>query len=248
MDISWNITDSDVQKIKRVILNNDNPFTLNRYERNVEKRNIIIDKEMVIKIMFLCLLTSQQRSGPNSNIAIFLKQKPFPITYDELEMNNNVEAFVKEVLINNGLTRYVNRISRFFAQNLDLIENEEWIILEELNELKGKDSKKDERILADKFTEKYIGFGPKQSRNFLQALGLTKYEIPIDSRIINWLNLFGFPVSLSSGSLNDKGYYHFVLDGIQELCYKADVYPCILDAAIFSSYDDNQWTTENSKI
>lgn len=35
-------------------------------------------------------------------------------------------------------------------------------------------------------------------------------------------------------------------DGIQELCEKAGVYPCILDAAIFSSFDNNQWTDENT--
>jgi len=33
------------------------------------------------------------------------------------------------------------------------------------------------------------GIGPKQSRNLRQALGLLRYEIPIDSRIVKWLNL-----------------------------------------------------------
>src|SRR3712207_8726784 len=32
------------------------------------------------------------------------------------------------------------------------------------------------------------GFGPKQSRNLLQGLGLTRYEIPIDIRITRWFN------------------------------------------------------------
>lgn len=42
--------------------------------------------------------------------------------------------------------------------------------------------------------EHYQGFGPKQSRNLLQGLGLSRFEIPIDSRITKWLNEFGFPV------------------------------------------------------
>lgn len=46
----------------------------------------------------------------------------------------------------------------------------------------------------------------------------------------------------------DVGYYHFVLDGIQELCEKAQVYPCLLDAAIFSSFDKNAWTMENVRF
>ena len=32
-------------------------------------------------------------------------------------------------------------------------------------------------------SERLAGFGPKQARNLLQGLGLTRYEIPIDSRI-----------------------------------------------------------------
>ena len=113
--------------------------------------------------------------------------------------------------------------------------------LEFLNE---NQSKINERELADYLKLKLKGFGPKQSRNFLQTLGLTKYEIPIDSRIINWLNDFGFPVKLSSALLSENNYYHFVSDGIQELCEKADIYPCVFDAVVFSSFDDDEYTAE----
>jgi hypothetical protein len=104
----------------------------------------------------------------------------------------------------------------------------------------------EERMLADKIDDVFKGFGPKQSRNFLQMIGIPKYEIPIDSRVIDWLNKFGFPITLSSNALQDKGYYHFISDGIQQLCNKAQIFPCILDAAIFSSYDKEEWTEENS--
>jgi hypothetical protein len=36
--------------------------------------------------------------------------------------------------------------------------------------------------VAGYIQETFEGFGPKQSRNLLQALGLTRYEIPIDIR------------------------------------------------------------------
>jgi len=157
-----------------------------------------------------------------------------------------VEEFIKDTLQQNGLTRYVNRISSFFASNYRKIIERNWTLIKELEELKISDSKIKERNIADNLANDFNGFGPKQSRNFLQALGLTKFEIPIDSRITTWLNGFGFPVTLTSSPLGDKGYYHFVSDGIQELCEKAGVYPCILDAAIFSSFDDNQWTDENT--
>ena len=66
---------------------------------------------------------------------------------------------------------------------------------------------------------------------------MTRYEIPIDSRITKCLNRFGFPLRLSAGSLADEDYYTFISDGIQTLCREAEILPCVLDAAIFVSFD-----------
>lgn len=246
MNINWNITQADIDKVKKVIADNDNAFLKSRNLRNVEKQNIVIDKDKIIKTMIMCLLTSQQRSGPNSMVGQFLRLDPFPVTIEKLKKTNNVEEFVKNTLKESGLTRYVNRISSFFASNYKKIVERNWTLIKELEEIKTADSKIEERNIADKLANEFKGFGPKQSRNFLQALGLTKYEIPIDSRITNWLNDFGFPITLTSSPLGDTGYYHFVSDGIQELCEKAKIYPCILDAAIFSSFDNDEWTDENT--
>ena len=246
MNINWNISHADIDKVKKVIADNENAFLQARQLRNVEKQNIVINKEIVVKTMIMCLLTSQQRSGPISTVGQFLRLDPFPVTIEKLAKTNNVEEFVKDTLKENGLTRYVNRISSFFASNYRKIVERNWTLIKELEELKTADSKIKERNIADNFGNDFNGFGPKQSRNFLQALGLTKYEIPIDSRITTWLNDFGFPVTLTSSPLGDKGYYHFVSNGIQELCEKAEIYPCILDAAIFSSFDNNEWTDENT--
>lgn len=150
------------------------------------------------------------------------------------------------MLGDNDLTRFINRNSCFFANNINKFQDENWAIIFELKELAKIDSKKEERKIADELGNELDGIGPKQARNFLQALGLTRYEIPIDSRITNWFNKFGFPVSLSSSPLSDVGYYHFVLDGIQELCKHAKVYPCLLDAAIFSSFDNGGWKEKNA--
>ncbi len=246
MKISWSITESDIQKVKTMLTENDNPFLHTRRLRNVQKQNIVINKDAIIKTMIMCLLTSQQRSGPNSKIGQFLRKAPFPIVTETIENTENIERFVRITLKENELTRYINRISSFFALNLQKMQNENWSIIDDLNGLFLENSKDKEREISDKLDNDLKGFGPKQSRNFLQALGLTKYEIPIDSRIISWLNDFGFPVALTSSPLGDKGYYHFVSDGIQELCEKAGTYPCLLDAAIFSSFDNGEWTQENA--
>ena len=246
MKISWVISKSDVLKIKQVIAENQDPFFRKREERNVYKQNIVINKDTIIKTLLMCLLTSQQRSGPNSLVSKFLRLEPFPVTSESLEQTSNTQLYLMETLKKNGLTRYINRISLFFTYNLNKIENENWQIIKELKVLIDIDSAFKERKIADKICSEFKGFGPKQSRNFLQSLGLTKYEIPIDSRITNWLNDFGFPVTLTSSALGDIGYYHFVSDGIQELCKQAGIYPCLLDAAIFSSYDNKEWTDENT--
>jgi hypothetical protein len=86
------------------------------------------------------------------------------------------------------------------------------------------------------------GFGPKQARNVLQALGLTRYEIPIDSGITEWLNnKLRFPFEVSAASLGDKHYYRLVSDAICQLCESCGELPCVLDAAIFASRDRVPW-------
>jgi hypothetical protein len=78
-------------------------------------------------------------------------------------------------------------------------------------------------------------------------LGWTMYEIPIDSRITKWLNNeLDFPLTVSSTTLQDVNFYHFVSDAIQSLCKKADVKPCLFDAAVFVEGDKGEWTLENS--
>lgn len=248
MRVIWDISTEDIQRVKKHIHENENAFVLNRQNKNIDRNDIEITKDVVIATMISCLLTSQQRSGPKSDVGRFLNIVPFPITYENIKSTNNISKYTKGILKSNNLNRYINRISLFFANNINKIEENNWEIIDFLQELANTDSKEKERQIADQLADEFQGFGPKQSRNFLQAIGLTRYEIPIDSRITNWLNRFGFPLPLSSSSLGDNGYYHFVLDGIQELCKKADIYPCMLDAAIFSSYDKGEWTKENIRF
>jgi hypothetical protein len=96
--------------------------------------------------------------------------------------------------------------------------------------------------VTDYIDNHFAGFDPKQARNVLQALDLTRYEIPIDSRVTNWLNdLLHFPVRLSSIALADVEYYKFVQSGIRELCEARDLFPCIFDRAVFSLKDGESW-------
>jgi thermostable 8-oxoguanine DNA glycosylase len=75
-------------------------------------------------------------------------------------------------------------------------------------------------------------------------LGLTRYEIPIDSGITKWLNDYGLIVKVTEKGLSDENYYNFISDGLQHLCKKVRIYPCVLDAVIFSSFEKDEWPEE----
>jgi hypothetical protein len=93
--------------------------------------------------------------------------------------------------------------------------------------------------------EHFQGFGPKQSRNLLQGLKLSRFEVPIDSRITKWLNDLGFPVKLNASALSDQNYFEFASGVFQRLAEACGIAPYVLDAAIFSSFVGDGWTEEN---
>jgi thermostable 8-oxoguanine DNA glycosylase len=132
------------------------------------------------------------------------------------------------------------------AVNLSALENGLWATLHsKLKPLYGTATRQQECAVADFLDDNLKGLGPKQARNVLQALGLTRYEIPIDSRITKWLNKLPFPVCLGAAGLADRNYYGFVMDGIFDLCEASNVYPCIMDAAVFASFDGDGWNSDN---
>lgn len=246
MRIDWGIAPEDIKRVKDFYnaIKNDKEhgkYVQDRIKRNIErKKGPYISKQRVWYVLVGCLLTTQQRSGQQGTVSRFISQRPFPLAYKTcLSKRNNVEKYSRQTLSDFQGIRFTNKIPLQISKNLTLLEEEGlWAdILTELKKLRQKTTRGKEREVADYINDNFHGFGPKQSRNFLQWLGLTRYEIPIDSRVVKWLKDFGFPGALSANALSDKDYYHFVSDGIQELCRASDIYPCAFDAAIFISLD-----------
>ncbi len=239
MKLIWQIGKKDVKKVKAFFdRHKNNPFVKNRISRNIKKSSPKVTKDHFWEAMISCLLTTQQRSGPDSSVSKFICTKPFPLNFPICRSKTNLEKFVSNTITKFGGIRRANRIAEAVSNNLEWLENGGWQgMFKMLDSLKNDKTIAVERESAEYIDDRLKGFGPKQSRNLLQTLGLTMYEIPVDSRIIKWLNYFGFPIKLSSGGLSDKNYYNFIQDGIQQLCERSDVYPCALDAAIFSSFD-----------
>jgi hypothetical protein len=239
MKIAWQIEPTDVKKVRDFIdLHRDNLFVKQRTERNLSGTKPRVSKAEFWYVMVSCLLTTQQRSGPHSAVTRFINTEPFPLNYQLCLSQDNLRSFALDVLGNFGGIRRTNRIADEIETNLYGLEQGLWNeTLDRLDELRLTQTAQSERKVAEFIEDKFKGFGPKQSRNLLQDLGLTKYEIPFDSRVTRWLNNFGFPVKLSAQALSDRNYYKFVSDGFQQLCAQSGVYPCVRDAAIFTSFD-----------
>jgi hypothetical protein len=247
MKHTWIIEPNDIKKVKAFLsLHRDDHFVRERIEWNLRDDKVPIRKADFWYWLVACLLTTQQRSGPTSAVTRFIRKEPFPLAYKKCLAQTNVEEFAKKTLTVFGGLRRTKTIAGELAKNLALLEEGLWQRTQaELDTLRANQSVSVEREVADFIDDEFYGFGPKQSRNLLQCLGLSRYEIPLDSRITKWLNDFGFPVRLAASALADRNYYTFVMDGFQALCQACGIVPCVLDAAIFASFDGGGWSEKN---
>lgn len=255
MKLKWEFTKQDFEKIQKLIeKNKDKTFFKNRLAKNIEKKGVISDRDKIWKCIIICLLTSQQNSSAESPISRYSRQKPFPLELEDCKSNSkNLENYISSSLKHYGGIRFYDRISTLLTKNFEHLQKNEWQFFDEIFKiLTNNNSNSESRIILERDCAKKIqdnlkGFGPKQSRNLLQILGLTIFEIPIDSRISKWLNdELGFPITVSAITLQDINFYNFVSDAIQQLCEKANVKPCLFDASVFIEGDKGEWTLENS--
>lgn len=242
MKILWRIEEDDVAKVKDFFARHkDSPFVRNRIIRNVDRSAPKVTRDLFWEAMISCLLTTQQRSGPQSAVTRFISTDPFPLTYKVSSSQSDLSQFVSKTITHFGGIRRGNKIADEVSENLKWLETGGWQrVMTIADSLENSEGIQVERESAEFIVDNLKGFGPNQARNLLQSLALTKFEIPVDSRIIKWLNEFGFPIKLSSAGLTDKNYYNFILDGVQLLCERSGISPCALDAAIFSSFD-TEW-------
>lgn len=247
MDIQWLISADDVTRVKVLVESqSNNALVRSRQERNLATAKPEVTRESFWRAMVSMRLTTRQKSGPDSHVARFIRRNPFSLTYEAIHRAQRAEDFIANTLKAAGGIRFSDKIANELAHNFGILEEGEWAsTLEQCNRLTSLVSREVEIDVANYVQDRFLGFGPKQARNLLQSLGLTRHEIPIDSRVTDWLNDFGFPVRLSAAALSDSNYYRFVSDGIQVLCEKCGVVPCIFDAAVFTIRDSNDWTEEN---
>lgn len=218
---------------------------INRYENNVKILSINSSKEDFWHAMIACLLTSKQDSSEGRPVQQFLKEKTFQLSLNILE-KNNINQYATKILKDFGGIRNYNRIGEYIDKNFKYLNIGGWQELnneaEKLSKLRAREPIFQDIVLERKASnyikKNFIGFGPKQSRNFWQWLGYTRYEIPLDSRNTNWFDSNDiFSIKISNENLSSIRNYETVLDMIQDLCQNNNILPCMLDAAIFSYYE-----------
>lgn len=243
MEIHWMIEEEEAARIAKFVRDqSSSAFVRQRVKRNIRRQHRPLTKTTVWHALGTCLLTTQQRSGPTSRVHAFISKRPFPLRFSQIKKHRSVASFVTSEVGRFGGLRRGRQIGRELADNVRWFKGALWNeFSERLGSIAGSKGYVTERRVANWLATQFRGLGPKQSRNLLQCLGLTRYEIPIDSRITKWLNNTGFPVTLTAKGLSDPHYYAFVSDGIREISRAAGVYPCVLDAAIFSSVDGDTW-------
>lgn len=214
-----------------------NDFCVERFTYNISGTIQLPSAEELWRESVMALLTSQQRATANSAVETFLRSNPFPLalqTYKELR-----DADVDAIL---GRFRFHKKITLQLRRNHGWLfcEGQGWTLIEpKLNELlQQRNSPPDlshknlERTVAQLLADKLKGIGPKQSRNLLQSIGLTRYEIPLDSRVVGWLRE-NLEWNICKESLSNSDSYEELLDRVQAACQSAGVLPAAFDAAAF---------------
>lgn len=239
------IKDNDIAAVRGLIeKEKDTEFLLERRARNVAPPAPEFSRERFWFVLVGCLLTTQQRSTKGSPVNRFLDANPFQLALDDCNKHASVEQFVLKTIRDFGAIRRGITIAGQAAENWRRLNLGGWKEVEEwfarLKQQRSRVPQKEDRILEREAAHwadaRLAGFGPKQSRNLWQWLGLTRYETPLDSRVTQWVN-HNLTIKIDAKRLDRLDKYEAALDCIQIICERAGVLPCELDAAAFD-YED----------
>ncbi|NKB32636.1 MAG: hypothetical protein GKR91_06015 [Pseudomonadales bacterium] len=237
MEPKWSITDFDIEKWRKFVKTVKNTKKVKeRIEKNVKRKRIILSKKKIWYVIVGCQITTQQRSDEGSKVDLFLKSKSFVHNFDRYKKTKSKITAVKNELVTYGIGKN-KQISEYLKEIYDLLEGGDWVILiESLKSLKKNTTIRKERETA-KYVTRYKGLGNKQSRNFLQWLGVSKFEIPIDSRVTNKMKKMVCEFVPSPSALQDISTYLFLENSLQIISKKLYIHPCVLDACMFIEND-----------
>lgn len=216
-----------------------------RIRRNADRNLPEMSMDHAWNVLVACLLTTQQRSGPSSPVSKLLSESPFPLGLSSCTGNNELIEYAQSVLQERKGVRFTTKIPKQLGENIGLFCGPGTPIMQShIEYAMAASSIVDERRVANRLSADVVGFGPKQARNFLQILGLSRWVVPLDSRFVKWLKECGYAKEAFPEVLADRKRYESIEDDVAEACEATGVLACVLDAAVFASFDDEEWTPE----
>lgn len=222
----------------------NHPQVQERRRSNVEATPRPPSARVFWQKLMMGFLTSQQNSSRGAPVHRFLHEEPFALDLSVCRTRaGDLRSFVSDTLVGHGGIRFTRKLGEVISTAflvLDSMVSGDDITGDLASQLSplcdpGHDAAS-ERRAALYLARSFKGIGPKQSRNVLQALGLTRYEVPIDSRLMKWLDYHQI-FTTTKHSLVRNSYYDEVSREFQRMCQLLDVLPCLMDAAIFASLE-----------
>lgn len=222
----WELINSEIQ-IKREIRN-----------RLKIRKKCPSDQE-IWDALVIGLVTSQQKSGKNSVVNLFLKEIRKREQFNLQRLCNRPEL-IEEIHYFEKL-RFNKKIYEFMTDALDKYRNDHWKTIKSAFKdlMKGTPNLTKEREVANQLQTYFKGIGLKQSRNILQSLHLSRYMIPLDSKVMGILKSMNNGKSLvGTIALQDQIIYIEVENTINDLCEDLKVLPCYFDGVLFYHTDE----------
>jgi len=227
------------------------PFCKDRHRRNVESPPQLFSREEFWFRMVTCICTSVQGAGPDGRLAQFVRETPFSLHLEICKSAPDLRSLAQRTLSEKGI-RFGPTRGAWIEANLSRLDGGLWSIVEEyfykLAQFPAGGSP-EARVALERDAARAIagrplglkGAGAKQARNIWQCMGVTQFEIPLDSRVCNWANSLTPALPIDAKRLyRSVPYYEEVMSRIQALCQAAGKLPCDFDAAVFSSFDSTE--------
>ena len=101
MKLKWEIDDESLGRWRDFVnANKGNKFVLEREAKNIARESLDISRDKLWHTFVGCQITTQQRSGPNSKVSIFLNSESPVLKYKEcLKEKDKVRPLKKAVRV-----------------------------------------------------------------------------------------------------------------------------------------------------
>lgn len=121
MKIIWEFYDSDIKKVVDFVNENKTSFVENIIIRNIERKAVILNKDIFLKNMLMCLLTAKNDSKQERKLSTLFNKELFLLTDEFLWFEHDIENVVEEALLSNGIAPSTKAINFFILNYFFLI-------------------------------------------------------------------------------------------------------------------------------